>query len=208
MTNAIAKQVWSGFTNPSQVDKSGVFSGCDFILLNALGVGSDNFEIAASITIDVIADTLYLNGFVEVPQAPLGRKEIPLNISGLDTAVLVALPMEATRSNCECTICIATSYPVNLEIYAVSKKTGCDCKLELDKLQIDINFLKNVTGAIGVNAIAQDAVLLATVIGAGLALPTGGASLALPPAATATFAPATAALIPILIGGGFSLVGG
>lgn len=209
MNNAIAKQIWSGFTNPSQIDKTSPFSGCDFVVLNALGVGSDNFEIAAAVVIDVIADTLYLNGFVEVPQAPLGAKEIPLDISGFDTAAIVPLPMEATRSNCLCTICIATSYPVNLEMYAVSKKALCDCKLELDQIQQDINFLKTLTGAIGVNAIAQDTVLLATatVIGAGLALPTGGTSLALPPAATATLAPATATLIPILIGAGFAMTG-
>ena len=49
MSNAIATQIWSGFTNPNQIDKSGVFTGCDFILLNALGVGSDNLEIAAAV---------------------------------------------------------------------------------------------------------------------------------------------------------------
>ncbi len=134
MTNAIAKQVWSGFTNPSQIDQSGVFSGCDFLVLNALGVGSDNFEIVAAVSIEIAADTLYLNGFVEVPQAPLGNKEIPLDISGFDTAVIVPLPSEATRSDCECKIYLATSYAVNLEIFAVSKKTLCDCQLELDQM--------------------------------------------------------------------------
>ena len=209
MTNAIAKQVWSGFTNPSQIDQSGVFSGCDFLVLNALGVGSDNFEIAAAVSIEIAADTLYLNGFVEVPQAPLGSKEIPLNISGFDTAVIVPLPSEATRSNCECKIYLTTSYAVNLEIFAVSKKTLCDCQLELDQIQDAINALRVLTGAIGVNAIAQNAVLLATatVTAVGLALPTGGASLTLPPAAGAALSAGSAPLIPILVGAGFSLVG-
>lgn len=209
MTNAIAKQVWSGFTNPSQIDQSGVFSGCDFLVLNALGVGSDNFEIAAAVSIEIAADTLYLNGFVEVPQAPLGNKEIPLDISGFDTAVIVPLPSEATRSDCECKIYLATSYAVNLEIFAVSKKTLCDCQLELDQIQDAINALRVLTGAIGVNAIAQNAVLLATatVTAVGLALPTGGTSLTLPPAAGAALSAGSAPLIPILVGAGFSLVG-
>jgi hypothetical protein len=209
MSNAIAKQVWSGFTNPSQIDQSGVFSGCDFLVLNAFGVGSDNFEIAATVAIEVSADTLYLNGAVQVPQAPLGSKEIPLNITGFDTALIVPLPSEATRSDCECRIYLATSYAVNLEIFAVSKKSLCDCKLELDAIQAEIATLRILTGAIGVNAIGQNAVLLATatVTGAGLALPTGGASLALPPAAATALSAGSAPLIPILVGAGFSLVG-
>jgi hypothetical protein len=209
MTNAIAKQIWSGFTNPSQIDRSGLFSGCDFLVLNALGVGSDNFEIAAAVTIEIAADTLYLNGFVEVPQAPLGNKEIPLDISGFDTAVIVPLPLEVTRSNCQCSIAMSTSYSINLEIFAVSKKTLCDCQLELDAIQDAIATLRILTGAIGVNAIGQNAVLLATatVTGAGLALPTGGASLTLPPAAGAALSAGSAPLIPILVGAGFSLVG-
>ncbi|MEE3716279.1 hypothetical protein V2H45_05925 [Tumidithrix elongata RA019] len=210
MTNAIANQIWSGFTNPNQIDKSTTFSGCDFLLLNALSVGRDNFEIAASIVVNVIADTLYLNGSVQVPQAPLGKKEIPLEISYFDTALIVALPSEATRSQCECQVCLTTSYSVNLEIFSVSKKALCDCKLELDQIQSDVNFLKLLTGAIGVNQVAQDVVLLATatVIGAGLALPTAGASLALPPAAGAALTPASGALIPILVSAGFAIAGG
>ncbi len=203
MSNAIATQIWSGFTNPNQIDKSGVFTGCDFILLNALGVGSDNLEIAAAVVIEVIADTLYLNGSVQVPQAPLGTKEIPLSISGVDTAVLVPLPMEATRSNCNCTICIATSYAVNLEIYAVSKKDLCECKLELDRFQNDLNFFKFTNTAIAINQAAQDAAIVAFSggVAAALAPYTLGASLAIAPATSLAIGPGIAALAPLLLVG-------
>jgi hypothetical protein len=209
-TNALANQIWSGFTNPNQIDSSAKFSGCDFLVINPLSVGKDNLEIAASVVISVVADTLYLGGSVQVPQAPLGTKEIPLEISYFDSALIVPLPSEATRSQCECKICLATSYAVNLEIFSVSKKALCDCQIELDQIQSDINFLKLLTGAIGVNQVAQDVVLLATatIIGAGLALPTGGASLALPPAAGAALTPASGALIPILLSAGFAIAGG
>ncbi len=207
MTKAVAKQIFSGFTNPNQIDKSAVFSGCDFLLLNALNVGVDQYEIAASIVIEVVADTLYFNGQVEVPQAPLGTKELPLSLPFFDTALIVPLPSEATRSDCQCYICLATSFPINIEIFSVSTKNLCECKDELSSLQNDINFLKAINTAIAVNQIAQDVVLLATatVIGVGLALPTGGTSLSLPPAVTATLAPATASIVPILISAGVSI---
>jgi len=199
MSNAIAKQIWSGFTNPSQIDQSGVFSGCDFLVLNAFGVGSDNFEIAAAVAIEVSADTLYLNGAVQVPQAPLGSKEIPLNITGFDTALIVPLPSEATRSDCECRIYLATSYAVNLEIFAVSKKSLCDCKLELDAIKSELDYLRLVNSAIAVNQLSQNTavVLMATSVGVALAPFTGNASLALPSGVTSAIAPGSSALLAL-----------
>lgn len=207
MTNAIARQIFNGFTNPNQIDRSQRFSGGDFLVLNAIGVANDQFEIAASVLIEVVADTLYFNGAVEVPQAPLGVKEIPLNIPFFDTALIVPLPYEATRSDCLCSLCMATSYPINIEIFSVSQKNLCECSAELAQIQEDIDFLKALNIAIGVNQIAQDVVLLATAtaIGVGLAIPTGGASLSLPPAATATLSPAVTAIVPVLIGAGISV---
>lgn len=201
MTKATAKQVWSGLTNPNQIDESAKFSGCDFLILNALSVGKDNYEIAASIVIDVTADTFYLNGSVEVPQAPLGTKEIPLNISYFDTAVIVPLPLEATRSDCECKVCFATSYSINFEVFAISKKVLCDCKTELDQIQSDINFLKLVNSVIAVNQAAQDAAIaaFATGFGAALAPYTAGGSLLVPPAVATAIAPGVAVLTPLLL---------
>jgi hypothetical protein len=200
MSQAKALQVFNRATNPAQIDESSWFSGADFLVINPIGYGADQFEIAAVLTIEAVADTAYLNGFVEVPQVSFGEKEIPLGIDYLDSAVIVPLPDEVTRSQCRCKVCLSTSYAVTLEIYAFSRKTACDCKAELDKIQGDLNYLKVINTAIGINQIAQDAVLLglSTVVGAGLALPTGGTSTLLPPATAATLAPATTALATAL----------
>lgn len=199
MTNAAAKQIWSNFTNPNQIDQTQNFSGCDFLILNALSVATDNYEIAASVVVDVVADTRYLGGFIDSPQVTLGSKEIPLDISYFDTAVIVPLPTEATRSDCQCHVCFATSYAVNIEVFAVSKKVLCDCQPALDKIQSDLDFLKAVNSAIAINQLAQDVAVLAlaTGVGAALAPYTAGGSLAIPPAVAAPLSPGTAALLAL-----------
>jgi hypothetical protein len=200
MSQAKALQVFNRATNPAQIDESDWFLGADFLIINPIGYGADQFEIAAVLTLEAVADTSYLGGYVEVPQVGFGEKEIPLGIDYLDTAVILPLPDEVTRSQCRCKVCLSTSYAVTLEIYAVSRKTLCECKAELDKIQADINYLKVINTAIGVNQIAQDAVLLvlSTVVGAGLALPTGGTSLTLPAAAATALTPASGAVMTAL----------
>lgn len=199
-TNALARQVWSGFTNPNQIDETSDFSGCDFLILNALSVGADNYEIAASVVIEVVADTLYLGGVIEAPQVALGAKEIPLEISYFDTAIIVPLPQEATRSDCQCHICFATSYAVNFEVYAVSKKLACDCSQELEQIQADLDFLKLVNSAVAVNQLAQDLAIgfLAVGLGAALAPYTAGGSLAIPASVTPALASGTSALFSLV----------
>ncbi len=200
MSQAKALQVFNRATNPAQIDESDWFSGADFLVINPIGYGADNFEIAAVLTIEAVADTSYLGGYVEVPQVSFGEKEIPLGIDYLDSAVILPLPDEVTRSQCRCKVCLSTSYSVRLEIYALSRKSLCDCKAELDRIQGHLNYLKVINTAIGINQIAQDAVLLglSTVVGAGLALPTGGSSLALPPASAAALTPASGAVVSAL----------
>jgi hypothetical protein len=199
MTNASAYQIWSGFTNPNQIDRTSDFVACDFLLLNALSVSTDNYEIAASVVIDVVADTRYQGGAIDVPQVALGAKEIPLNISYFDTALIVPLPHEASRSDCICHVCFATSYAVNIEFFAVTKKDLCECEELLERIKADLDFLKIVNSAIAVNQVAQDLAIaaLATGIGGALAPYTAGGSLAIPGTVLPALSPGTGALIAL-----------
>jgi hypothetical protein len=207
VSNAVARQIWSAFTDPTVINKTAKFRGCDFLLINALGYGGDQFEIAAGIEIEVVADLDLLNGAVTVPEVSLGIKEVPLNLPFFDTAIIIPLPLEATRSNCECRICLSTSYPVNIEIYAVSKKALCDCKLELKEIKDEIDFIRLLNAGIAINQLGQNVAFLAIAgtVGVALAPFTGGTSLALPVTTTQALGAGTSAITPLLIGSGLLL---
>jgi hypothetical protein len=207
VSNAVANQIWSSPTDPTVINKTEKFSGCDFLLINALGYAGDQFEIAAGIEIEVIADLNLLNGSVSVPDVNLGVKELPLNLPFFDTAIIIPLPLEATRSNCECRVCLSTSYPVNLEIYAVSKKALCDCKNELKEIKDVVDFIRLLSAGIAINQIGQNVSILAFAgtVGFALAPITGGASLALPGAVGGALSSSSGSLIPVLVGAGFGL---
>jgi hypothetical protein len=207
MSDAVAKQIFSGFTNPSAINQTIAFSGCDFLVINALGIGGDQLEIAAAIQISVVTDLDLLNGAIQVPQADLGQKELPLDLPFFDTGVIIPLPLEATRSNCECKVCLSTIYSVNIEIYSVSKKSLCDCQAELKEIKDIVEFIRLLNAGIAINQLGQNVAFLAiaTTVGVALAPLTGGASLALPAGTAQALGAGTSTITPLLIGSGLLL---
>jgi hypothetical protein len=207
MTNAIAKQIFSGFTNPNIINQTIAFTGCDYLIINALGIGGDQLEIAAALQISVVADLDLLNGAIQVPQVDLGEKELPLDLPFFDTATVIPLPLEATRSNCECKLCLSTSYSVNIEIYSVSKKSLCDCQTELKEIKDIVEFIRLLNAGIAINQLGQNVAVLAIASTVGVALSplTGGASLALGAATAQALGAGTSAITPLLIGSGLLL---
>lgn len=115
---ATVTEVFNGNTNPAAIDQTATFSNADFVFFVANGVpAGDEFEIAGSITIDIVG-TEDIGGF-PVPTA-YGSKEIPLPIPVFDTAQCVRIPGELAHTNLNMRLFLATSYSVNLTIYAVS----------------------------------------------------------------------------------------
>jgi len=115
---ATVTEIWNGNTNPANIDQTATFSNADFLFFVANGVpAGDEFEIAGSITIDVVG-TEDIGG---VPIATAyGTKEIPLPIPVFDTAQCVQIPRELAHTSLNMRLFLSTSYPVNLTVYAVS----------------------------------------------------------------------------------------
>jgi len=115
---ATVTQIWSGNTNPSNIDQTATFSNADFLFFMANGVpAGDEFEIAGSLTVDIVG-TEDIGGF-PVPTA-YGTKEIPLPIPVFDTAQVVRIPGELAHTALNLRLHLATTYAVDLTIYAVS----------------------------------------------------------------------------------------
>lgn len=115
---ATVTEIWSGNTNPSNIDQTATFSNADFLFFMANGVpAGDEFEIAGSVAIDVVG-TEDIGGF-PVPTA-YGTKEIPLPIPVFDTAQVVRIPGELAHTELNMRLFLVSTFAVNLTIYAVS----------------------------------------------------------------------------------------
>lgn len=122
-----------------------------------------------------------------------------------DTETLLIIPKELRNSEEKKYITFVPSTTVNLEVWALydNQPTNLDIDERIQSLQTQLTRIELENTAIGVNQLAQNASLIAiaTTVGAGLALPTAGASLLLPELVTASLAPASTALSPLLLPG-------
>lgn len=103
--------VYQGVPKTNVINRSNLFSGKDFLLINspnlALGEG---FIFGGALAIDVPG---------------LGEKQIPLNAELADTNLLIKIPIEFSRQKFNQQFLFLLTESINLSIYAI----GLNCNL-------------------------------------------------------------------------------
>lgn len=181
---ATVGQIFSGTTNPAATDQSATFSGADFLFFTAPALPpGDNYEIAGALFVEIL-DTQTIGG-VPITTA-YGVREIDLPIEVFDTSMVVRIPDELTRSGLNMSLCIATAYAIDLEVYAVDT-AGAGATLQdiinlLNNLQTILNALNlaNLAASVGALAALVPAALTFILTGNPTPLLVGGAQLLLP----------------------------
>jgi hypothetical protein len=182
---ATVGQIFSGTTNPAATDQSATFSGADFLFFTAPALPpGDNYEIAGALYVEVI-DTQDIGGVTITTS--YGVREIDLPIEVFDTSQVVRIPDELTRSGLNMSLCIATAYSIDLEVYAVDT-AGAGASLQ-DILDL-LNAIQTVLNTLNLASIAAQLGALVAILPGALTFiltgnPTplliGGAQLLLPP---------------------------
>lgn len=122
-----AISIYSGMTNSGQLTETSTFSDVDFLIITTPNLPSDEgYEIAASIVI--LSQVLVPIGAENI-LVDLGEKELAIDLNFIDTGSVIFIPDEYTRSHAQMKLILASSYSVELEIYAVQYQ-GCELAVE------------------------------------------------------------------------------
>lgn len=144
MASLSVKEIYKGSTISGGLTLTDTFndSNLAFIIPQNLPV-DEGYEIAAALMIKLqITETI-----AGLPiTTNYGEREIPLDITFLDTGNILYIPEEVVKQGLECYIVFATSYPINIAVYAVKTTEPSNQDL-LDK----VDELKQIVDQIKVN---------------------------------------------------------
>ncbi|MGD1909084.1 MAG: hypothetical protein ACFB0C_24275 [Leptolyngbyaceae cyanobacterium] len=173
---ATVTQIFNGATDPSQIDQTATFSNADFLFFTAPNLpAGDGYEVAGALLVDVVGTQVI--GGIPITTG-YGQREIALPIEVFDTSLIVRIPFELSRSELNMQLCLATSYAIDLEVYAVSstENSGISLRDILDA----IDALNNLINAIQIISVLLPAVLTFLITGNPVPLIIGGTQLLLP----------------------------
>ena len=111
------EKIWDGPTTAGGLDSTLPFENSD-ILFFLSRVPGDELEIAAALEVDI--QGVESIGGISIPVF-YGTKEIPLDIDFIHTTEIVRIPQELSRTRLNMRLVMATSYSVNLAVYAGSQ---------------------------------------------------------------------------------------
>lgn len=107
-------QVFDGASGDGFVITSAVRNP-SFFFVNANGIGNDQYEIAATLCVDIVSTDI-------IAGIPLltdyGNKEVPVPIDTIDTGQLTIVPCELFPGDLEVSLCMVFAYSVNVTVYA------------------------------------------------------------------------------------------
>ena len=107
-------EVFNGASDEGLVITSAVRNP-SFFFVNANGVGSDQYEIAACLNVDIVSTTVI--GGIPI-NVDYGAKELPVPIDTVDTGQVTVVPCELFPGNLEVSLCMVFAYSVNVTVYA------------------------------------------------------------------------------------------
>lgn len=144
MSNLSVEEIYKGSTGSGSLTLTRTFKNSNFIFIIPQNLPVDEgYEIAAALMIKLqITETI---GGLPIT-TDYGEKEIPLDITFLDTGNILYIPDEVIKQELECYIVFATSYPINIIVYAIKTNEPSNQNL-LDK----IDELKQIVEQIKVN---------------------------------------------------------
>lgn len=182
---------------------------------NTLETTTLRFNNASFIYIQNLANNLELefDAYLQIYVSNIETRKINITslreINILNTIDAIPIPIEYASSGLDMSIVIVSDINININVFVLIP--DCICQGEFDELndKVDeINFKQNLlltgqaaqlagTTVLGVNALAQNAAILALASGLGVALApiTAGTSLAIPPAVATPLIPGTTALL-------------
>lgn len=107
-------QVFNGASSEGLVTTEAVRNP-SFFFLSANGIGVDQYEIAACLTVDIVSTNIIggipiLTGY--------GSKEVPVPIDTVDTGQLTIVPCELFPGDLNVSLCMVFAYSVNVTVYA------------------------------------------------------------------------------------------
>ena len=133
------KQIFNGNTVLNDLTITDSFNCTNFVFIKANNLpANEGYEIAASLVIEIVCR----EEIVGIPiTTNYGEKEIPLNINFVDTEQLLIIPEEVTKQGFKCHLVFATSYQINITVYAVNYVDSCceELKIKLDEVKRSID---------------------------------------------------------------------
>lgn len=184
-----SKKIYSGQTLNGEltITDSFKYSSIVYIIPNGLSQ-KEGYEIAASLIIELVVT----EDFAGVPiTTDYGEKEISLEGNFFDTGYILVIPNEVVKQGLSLRVIFATSYSINIDVYAIqfSEISNNDLNIRLDEI------LQSISTSNAQNNVELAVDILQTI---GLAALTGGI---FPAVVTNLISGDTKALLPGVIQG-------
>jgi len=177
-----AIEIWNGSTNPGTIDQSLPFTEAKFLLIQANGIGADQWEFAAALEIAVPVERLVFaggggggGGLPPIAVSTTYTKEVPLDVQIFETGAIALIPPQVDDSDLEMRLNLATAYPIDITVWAIAPIAGCDIADVCDKL----DYANSILTAQAARSLVGDAVAIGS-FAASLASFLSGNPLALP----------------------------
>lgn len=142
MASLSVKEIYKGSTISGGLTLTETFNNSNFAFIIPQNLPVDEgYEIAAALMIKLqITETI---GGLSVT-TDYGEREIPLDITFFDTGNILYIPEEVVKQGLECYIVFATSYPIDIAVYAINtnEPTNQDLLNKIDELEQVVNQVK------------------------------------------------------------------